>query len=1546
MPRPSTAPTDEVINSLPTVIARPLHLLREARRTADINIAAKMLTDYTLRFIGFVCLSQYLKDQEWIDPRLNKLLEEELVRPTQGAWLDAIKSVLDSAKTNKRTLFLQELSDTWKRCEKNKTVERVRITRKARGEKQSKTKLLGYFEWLVNHRNDLEHQRLSAMDPVEAGLFREVAFDALYEYRWLAKYEVQHINLGGLWRCRGLRPVQSPATEYLGRGKTRIIRPTLGSARSSDELILSPLTISRDALQKQHGDNEEFSEIILYAQKDDRAFHYSGPMLTGTGDDVCDEPIALDSEIVENEFNAAVQSKEFPKIGYEQLTADEIKTRVKSVSDVTFQSLKAENRYDPKLHVPRNQYENRLSEWITSPIPLLGIIGDAGAGKTGVLASAVDSWSKITNRPSHPVLFLIGREIEGSANIDRIVEERLRLTGSTVDKLAGPSQLGGLIIVIDGINEHPSRDELLFSIIAQARRTRENGFGARFLLSWRSDEPQWAETMRESLRETNLWWNPATKPLIQSTSSYNNAIQIKRVGQQSDHALSPKTKENESQMESSTSATSEVESSGTIESSAIDSSEIDHEQSDPFRSEANPPVMVIERLNDQECQAIWQRYCDSGEGHSPRFEYSDLLVRSVWLHREICSPLSVRIALQTFDDQECPNRMQAESLFFLYLERLESDKRGANQSIKKLLHLLGNLVIKHKSRRIQFSAIADQGERELIYGNPESAMDILERAGVVTVIRTADNLINSYCEFTDDRVAEHVIGRILAQEVEAKVPVGLANRAKGLYDLVLMQGSVAAAIDLIVGRENIQYLFDFVDEVPPELASIAGRALGAFLLRAGELEAPSIARGLFEKQTESDIAVAEKAVKYLRAEEDSGAAIEYAFLHEIREEIATRATSSNDHSPDACALATAYAECLTTRMEHSESSESVGGVLDSGVDWLRALVESKDPVHEDSLSELQFQLGSQLYRQKDYRGSIPHLERAWQSARKKRWLRFLEAAEMHGAALEESDQRGAAVQALEQLLVRARSRPTDVPWTEVSTRVRIARLLEGMGLWAKALSHRQSTLGLESSGGDRRAIAIGHERVALCLEKLGRCTESIKHFQTAISVATEPNWCDNWSPIPSYSGISRVLEGERQFDEAEAHVERILTLIDRRISSNSSGDDQQALSWIHEIRGDILREADRHEEAIAEYRKSIEIGNQVEGFDDLSLRSDLQRSLVALGRFDEALAAMDTFPLNQESESDPQRIAVYFRCRGDILSRAGRYEKAITEYRKSVQAGMSLHRQTDWTPWSALNGIQKSHVALGRFDEALVTMDEYICFVKEKADRRSVAFGQEIRGDILREAGRHEEAIAEYKRAIERYQTVHVDTVHGEPYLWCAVCEAQIGLHTDSQSTIDRLAADSLKFCGPSESVLALARMAAAVLGFSVELKGLANYSAKKSFEMFNLEAKGTLSKIDSAVLGASVLTITYPLLANASSSSAASQHMMQLIKALDIVQRAFATKPEDSSARLAPPSRERIAEAWDLAAQLHRMNGSNAAGDEATRTATWWRASSPIRID
>ena len=46
MPRLSTVPTDEVINSLPTVIARPLHILREARETADINIAAKILTDY------------------------------------------------------------------------------------------------------------------------------------------------------------------------------------------------------------------------------------------------------------------------------------------------------------------------------------------------------------------------------------------------------------------------------------------------------------------------------------------------------------------------------------------------------------------------------------------------------------------------------------------------------------------------------------------------------------------------------------------------------------------------------------------------------------------------------------------------------------------------------------------------------------------------------------------------------------------------------------------------------------------------------------------------------------------------------------------------------------------------------------------------------------------------------------------------------------------------------------------------------------------------------------------------------------------------------------------------------------------------------------------------------------------------------------------------------------------------------------------------------------------------------------------------------------
>ena len=124
-----------------------------------------------------------------------------------------------------------------------------------------------------------------------------------------------------------------------------------------------------------------------------------------------------------------------------------------------------------------------MKDWFDSPVPLVGICGGAGAGKTGVLASVVNVWhSKDEQRI--PVLFLLANQHVNTGSLDRIVEEALHLTGAPVDKIA--EAVNGLLIVIDGINEHPKRDDLLSTILAHALRTKNGALvgttGARFML--------------------------------------------------------------------------------------------------------------------------------------------------------------------------------------------------------------------------------------------------------------------------------------------------------------------------------------------------------------------------------------------------------------------------------------------------------------------------------------------------------------------------------------------------------------------------------------------------------------------------------------------------------------------------------------------------------------------------------------------------------------------------------------------------------------------------------------------------------------------------------------------------------------------------------------------------------------------------------------------------------------------------------------------------------------------------------------------------------
>ena len=505
------------------------------------------------------------------------------------------------------------------------------------------------------------------------------------------------------------------------------------------------------------------------------------------------------------------------------------------------------------------------------------------------------------------------------------------------------------------------------TILAHALRTKNGALvgttGARFMLSWRSDDEEWHQKMLDCVKgEKHLWWNPSsadrTPEFLLSEKSVDSFVQQSQsLG--SGIVDGKKTESEEpfssgsvaSKNDLSVSKSEEPFSSGSVASkNALSVSSSFQAKIDPDQS---PSYMVVEKLDEQDAEKIWEMYGNADPKMKPKFSYQDLKKTSLQLHREICTPLCIQIALKTFHDQEIPSKEGAENLFFSYLDHLVTPALDATGNIGPLLDLFGAKILSVKQNKFLLSDFTSPQHKEFLYATPKSALDILVEEGVVTRDRRLSR--SDICSFTVEKVAEHVLGRIIAQETSSHTPRDLARRANSLRDLTLMQGAVAAAIEIKI-EKNIDYLIEFIDEVDDlKLASsIAGRALGSYLLRQGEASAPSVAQQLLENPTSSDFTVALSAVRYLR-DEDPGTSIEFAFLNQIKEEISEKVVEGGEVALTARLLAVAYAECLGYQNENSESYE----VFDSPEEWLRGLITRCENNNLKSLElcELNFQLG-------------------------------------------------------------------------------------------------------------------------------------------------------------------------------------------------------------------------------------------------------------------------------------------------------------------------------------------------------------------------------------------------------------------------------------------------------------------------------------------------------------------------------------------------------------------------------------------------------------
>jgi tetratricopeptide (TPR) repeat protein len=187
----------------------------------------------------------------------------------------------------------------------------------------------------------------------------------------------------------------------------------------------------------------------------------------------------------------------------------------------------------------------------------------------------------------------------------------------------------------------------------------------------------------------------------------------------------------------------------------------------------------------------------------------------------------------------------------------------------------------------------------------------------------------------------------------------------------------------------------------------------------------------------------------------------------------------------------------------------------------------------------------------------------------------------------------------------------------------------------------------------------------------------------------------------------------------------------------------------------FLQDKGRHEEALEEYNRAIELDPENPKF-----RYQVASLLIKMRRTNDAVAELDAAIAVRPTES------AYYFLKAQALKRTRKYDLAMGEIDKAIQFNPNV---AEYHFEKAMLWRDIDHVddAIAEFDAAIKLQPDGVDYYEEKAA-------------LLRETGRLSEALSTMKSLTER--------VTGNPEIWLHYAEV-VALKESSKAAIDELAA-------------------------------------------------------------------------------------------------------------------------------------------------------------
>jgi len=614
------------------------------------------------------------------------------------------------------------------------------------------------------------------------------------------------------------------------------------------------------------------------------------------------------------------------------------------------------------------------------------------------------------------------------------------------------------------------------------------------------------------------------------------------------------------------------------------------------------------------------------------------------------NPLMVRLFLEAFRDEKLPGQLSYQSIFEQWLKKLGERTRDDN----RFLYDLARILMEGGSTAVDLDSLYDDPRTKELVRRTDVASPfdkLVHREGVLAELSSTDGVKVS---FTMDRFLEQAAGSTLIEDGQADRPEDLVGALERLKKYPLATEIVKVALTRRVDSEGRKYLWDFLDVVPPDEASVADELVGRLVQETQE--PATIAAELMASPGEGSLDAALGAGAYLRSEN----------LFTLTREFWEPVEQSAKALPASHRLALFYDNLgglFRDLGEHEQARE----YYEKSLAIVRDIYGEQHPdvaISYNNLGTLLSALGEHEQAREYYEKSLAIFRDIYGEQHPD----IAASYNNLGTLFRDLGEHEQAREYYEKSLAIARDIYGEQHPKVATSYGNLGLLLHDLGEHEQAREYYEKSLAIvrDIYGEQHPDIAASYGNLALLLRDLGEHERAREYLEKSLAIARDIYGEQHPDVAVSYGSLGLLLRDLGEHEQAREHLKKSLAIV-----RDIYGEQHPKVAASYDNLGMLLSDLGEHEQAREYLEKSLDIDRDIFGeqHPDVAVSyNNLGLLLSYLGEHEQAREYLEkSLDIRLKIFGEQHRdVATSYNNLGLLLRDLGEHEQAREYLEKSL----------------------------------------------------------------------------------------------------------------------------------------------------------------------------------------------------------------------------------------------------------------------------------------